>query len=106
MSLHLLPRRLCAAKPGIEQAAQASLWPIYSPAPRLACPNATWPHHASAWASIPQARATVPLPLRGRLADPLRRTPTRGLCVCLCPVVSLCIFLPLVRWGHSSQGLF
>lgn len=60
----------------------------------------------AAWASIPQARATVPLPLRGCLADPLRRTPTRGLCLCLCPIVSLCIFLPLVRWGHFSQGLF
>lgn len=83
------PRRLCAAKLRIEQAAQASLWPIYSAVPRLACPNATWPRHASDWASIPQARATAPSPPCGRLA-PLSDAPPPGVSACVSVPYSLC----------------
>lgn len=56
---------------GTEQAAQASLWPIFSPAPRPACANATWPRHASCSAGPPQARATVPSPPRRPPGPPM-----------------------------------
>ena len=47
-------------------------------------------------ASLPRARAPLPTP---------DRLPLCTACPLPPPPESLCVFLPLVRWGHFSQGL-
>lgn len=109
-SLRLLPKKAARSRAGVEQAAVASLWPIFQPCPPPpACASATWPRHASNWASVPQATATVPLRPATAWLPHSRRPHRVSPCVsrlCLSPFVSVCIFLPRARRGHLSQGLF
>lgn len=107
------PRRRCTAE---LRASRRPGQPVahFQPSPSLACPNATWPRHASDPVSVPQARATVPSPPccrpAARLATPFQglsgRAGSRVPCPRLFPAVSLCAFPPLVRRGRFSQGLF
>lgn len=91
--LHPGSRGPCDAQS--EQAAQASPWPTFSPAP--ARPVQTPHGHAMRPTGKPSSgQSTAPCP---QLATPLHSPPAPA------PPESLYIFLPLVRWGHFSQGL-
>lgn len=97
-----------AAEPEPEQAGGPGQ-PVahFQPCPRPACPNATWPRHASDWQAFlrPEQLFPLPCPAGCPSALPARSHPLSG-----CPSFplpeSLCVFLPLVRWCHFSQGLF
>lgn len=79
----------------------------FQPCPRPACPNATWPRHASDWQAFLRPEQLFPLPCPAGCPSAL---PACSRVLSGCPSFplpeSLCVFLPLVRCAVSLKGCF